>query len=274
MSLDSLPYMVFLVLIEGAVGGAIVTYAVELRALVTRGFLKMGSASTFVVAALTLWASLAIGGQSVVGGYPIATDLLGATRLALGALCLLTAVYTWTIWTERDGAARALGLASSAAALVSLVLAAAVFRLPAWGYVGVFSSLLLGALSLGTVTLAMVLGHWYLTTPRLSERPLNEMTAAAMVIIVAQAALVLLNVAAPVKIVPDPTRGGLAQDPTFWLRLLVGLAFPLVLAFMAWRSSLIRGMMSATGLLYLATGAVLAGEALARGLQLATARPF
>ena len=43
---------------------------------------------------------------------------------------------------------------------------------------------------------------------------------------------------------------------------------------MAWRASVERGMMSATGLLYIATGAVLAGEALARGLQLATAIPF
>jgi hypothetical protein len=274
MSIDALPYMVFLVLIEGAVGGTVVTFAAELRALVTRGFLKMCSGSTLAVALLALWSALTLGSQRDVGGYPIDAGLLTGTRVALGLLCLLLALYTWAIWTERDGVARLAGLVGSAVALAALAIAAAVFRLPAWGYAGVLSSLLLGALSLGVVTLAMVLGHWYLTTPRLSNQPLNEMTLAALAIIAVQAALVLLNVAAPVKLNPDPTRSGLAQDPAFWLRLLVGLAFPLVLTFMAWRSSLIRGMMSATGLLYVATGAVLAGEALARGLQLATARPF
>jgi len=42
---------------------------------------------------------------------------------------------------------------------------------------------------------------------------------------------------------------------------------------MAWRSSLARGMMSATGLLYLATGAVAAGQALACALLFTTAIP-
>ena len=274
MSIDALPYMVFLVLIEGAVGGMVVTFAAELRALVTRGFLKMCSASTLVVALLALWTAFTLGSQSDVGGYPLDAGLLGATRIALLLLCLLLAVYTWATWTEHDGEARIAGLAGSGVALASLAVTAAVFRLPAWGYAGVLSSLLLGALSLGAVTLAMVLGHWYLTTPRLSNQPLNEMTVAALAIIAVQAALVLLNIAAPVRVNPDPSFGSLAQEPAFWLRLLVGLAFPLVLTFMAWRSSLIRGMMSATGLLYVATGAVLAGEALARGLQLATARPF
>jgi hypothetical protein len=66
----------------------------------------------------------------------------------------------------------------------------------------------------------------------------------------------------------------LLQNAAFWLRVGVGLLFPIALAVMAWRSSIERGMMSATGLLYIATGAVLAGEALARGLQLTTAIPM
>jgi hypothetical protein len=46
--------------------------------------------------------------------------------------------------------------------------------------------------------------------------------------------------------------------------------FPAVLAWLAWRTARIRGMMSATGLLYIALGAVLAGEVLARGLLFTT----
>ena len=67
---------------------------------------------------------------------------------------------------------------------------------------------------------------------------------------------------------------GLAQNPIFWLRLGVGLLFPLALAFMAWQSSIIRSMMSATGLLYIAMGGVLAGEVLARALLFTTAKPL
>ena len=43
-----------------------------------------------------------------------------------------------------------------------------------------------------------------------------------------------------------------------------------VLATLAWQAATIRGMMSATGLLYIAVAAVLAGEVLARGLLFAT----
>jgi len=274
MSLDALPYMAFLVVLEAAVGGAVVTYAVARRGLVTRGYIKFCAASTLACAALALWSALTLPTASSVSGYPLDTGPFAATRAAIAVLCALLAGYTWAAWTERDSLAHGLGLAASAVALLCVALAAAIFRLPTWGYTGVFASLLLGALSLGVVTLAMVLGHWYLTTPRLSAKPLNELSLAAIAVLAVQTAVVFLNLAAPVRVNPDPGAPPLIQDPAFWLRLLVGLAFPIVLAWLAWRASLIRGMMSATGLLYIATGAVLAGEALARGLQLATAKPF
>ena len=74
---------------------------------------------------------------------------------------------------------------------------------------------------------------------------------------------------------PMPSMAGLSigENPALWLRMLVGLLFPVVLAYMAWRSSGERAMMSATGLLYIAMGAVMAGEVLARGLLFATAIP-
>lgn len=274
MSIDALPYMVFLVLIEMTVGGAIVTFAAQLRGLVTHGFLKFGAASTLLCALVALWSAFTLTGERVVGGYPIDTAFLAPTRIALLAVSLLLAVYTWAVWTQREPAGRIAGLVSSAAALAGLGLAAAIFRLPAWGYTGVLLSLLAGALSLGAVTLGMILGHWYLVSPRLPEQPLNEMTLALIAVLVVQSVLVAINLLVPAKLTPDPGAGSLVQNPAFWLRILVGLAFPLVLAWMAWRSSLIRGMMSATGLLYVATGAVLAGEALARGLQFTTAKPF
>ena len=62
----------------------------------------------------------------------------------------------------------------------------------------------------------------------------------------------------------------LVANPAFWLRVGVGVLFPFALAVLSWRAANIRGMMTATGLLYIATGCILAGEVLARGLLFAT----
>ena len=62
----------------------------------------------------------------------------------------------------------------------------------------------------------------------------------------------------------------LIANPAFWLRVGVGLVAPLALSLLAYKAATIRGMMSATGLLYIAVGGVLAGEVLARGLLFAT----
>jgi hypothetical protein len=123
----------------------------------------------------------------------------------------------------------------------------------------------------------MTLGHWYLVTPRLPERPLNELTLLLLVVVAVQAVLVIVNVIVPaheIPVGPDTTQVSLGANLWFWLRVGVGLVFPLALAFMAWQSSIVRAMMSATGLLYLAMGAVLAGEVLARALLFTTAKPL
>ena len=51
-----------------------------------------------------------------------------------------------------------------------------------------------------------------------------------------------------------------------WLRLIVGIVFPLVLVWMAWRTALTRSMESATGLLYIELAVVLASTIVAAGL--------
>jgi hypothetical protein len=268
--------MVFLLLVEFTAGALVVTYVAQMRGLVPHGFVKMGAGTALCGAALATWMATTLGRPSDVGGYRLDETFLNPSRIALWSLLALLVLYTFVVWREREPAASIIGLAASAAALVSLGLVAAIIRLPAWGYPGVVLSLLTGALSLGSVTMGMVLGHGYLVSPRLSEQPLNEITLALIVVLAVQSALVLINLFIPVRQTPsaDLSGSGIVQDPAFWLRIGVGLVFPIVLAVMAWRSSLVRGMMSATGLLYVATGAVLAGEALARGLQLATAIPF
>ncbi len=51
-----------------------------------------------------------------------------------------------------------------------------------------------------------------------------------------------------------------------WLRLLVGLVFPLIVSVASVRTARTRSMESATGLLYINVGSVAAGTILAAGL--------
>ena len=147
---------------------------------------------------------------------------------------------------------------------------------PTWGFPGTFASLLLGTLALGFVSEAMLLGHWYLVSPKMPGKPLEELTAVLVGVMALQAVFVIVNAVIPVREAPETTAllaGSLASNPAFWLRVGVGLLFPLALSFMAWRSSLEYSMMSATGLLYIAVGAVFVGEVLARGLLFVTGAP-
>lgn len=279
MSVSALPFATFLLFLEFGAGCQLVLLVPQFRGRgqVSPGFLKMGALLVIGGAALALWTTAVLPTGGDVAGYPLDDRFMGAMRVAVAAFFVLTVPMLWFVWREDERRGRVLGVASSAAAVLCLALAAAVLRLPTWGYAGTLLSLLVGAVSLGAVSLGMTLGHWYLVTPRLPERPLNELTLLLLVVVGVQSLLVLVNVVLPVREVPvgpDVPDVGLAANIWFWLRIGVGLVFPLGLAFMAWQSSVVRAMMSATGLLYIAMGAVLAGEVLARALLFTTAKPL
>jgi hypothetical protein len=273
MSTASLPYALLLLLAEFTIGGQLVLYATDLRGTVTRGFVKLSAVMVAGAAALTLWIALAVAPASSVDGYVLAERFFAPARAGIAlALVFILAYAVFIARGERRQSLVAGGIASLAA-VAALALISAIVQLPTWSYAGTFLSLLLGGLALGGVTLAMSLGHWYLVTPRLPEQPLNELTLAMLAVLGLETLLLIVNLIAPVREAPRALAVGIAQNPAFWLRVGVGLLFPLALCAMAWQSSRMRGMMSATGLLYLATGAVLAGEALACALLFTTAIP-
>lgn len=277
MNLAAMPYTTFLLLLEFAVGCMAFILLAQLRGEVSKGFLKMGAILVPLTSLPALWITAGFAGKAEVADFPLAEDWLLPTRIAVAVFTLASLIYNWYIWREQQEPARPAGYAATLLGVASIALAAAYVQRPTWGYPGTLVSLLAGAASLGAVTQGMILGHWYLVTPRLPERPLNRLTFALIIALAVQTALVAVNIFIParyVPVTPESPEVSLAQNLVFWLRLGVGLIFPLGLAFMAWQSSQIRGMMSATGLLYIAMGAVLAGEALARGLLFTTAKPL
>ncbi len=114
------------------------------------------------------------------------------------------------------------------------------------------AGLLTAALALGSVTAGMLLGHWYLVTPKLSPAPLRRLIWLLIGSLVAQGLLVAWGVV---------VAGGVIE-PTAWLtglRFFVGIAFPLAIAVLALSATDAPSMQSTTGLLYVGLAAVMAG---------------
>ena len=114
----------------------------------------------------------------------------------------------------------------------------------------------------------LMLGHSYLSTPMLSPRPLRHMT------IILFAALAFQFLALPFYLgqfgFPAAAQKGSELLNVYGLilgvRVAIGLLFPLVLAALAWHTTRIKAMRSATGLLYIGVGVVLTGEIVAKVL--------
>ena len=266
MESDALPYVLFLLLIELAFGASLVMTAVDLRGQVTQGFVRTTTIMLPILYGLALWLALSLEGEAVEG-YRLDTGPRAAVPVLVGIMTALSVAQNGCWFSERVRMGRAAGIALALVGVAAVIVLAIMLRLPAWSGALVFVSLLVGSLALGLATVGLCLGHWYLVTPRLPARPLNEVTLAFLLLIAVQGAVVAWAMLAPVQETPVGGRDvALLDNPAFWLRVGVGLVFPAIVGGMAWSSSRMRSMMSATGLLYLVTGAVLAGEILARAL--------
>lgn len=274
MNVDALPFTLLILLAESAIGGLWVLLASDLRGMVAKSFVKFGAGLTLVMAAFTFWVAAKVQVSAEVDGYPLDPAYMGGVRIALGAFFALTFPYLYLARRESRRAGLVMGGLASAAGLAALALMAQVFAIPTWGYVGTLLSLLVGTVSVGAVSMGMVLGHWYLVTPRLPARPLREVIAVLLLALAVQVVLLAPALALPVRQEPaNALDVPIGQNPFFWMRVGGGLLFPMALAYMAWDSSGVRAMQSATGLLYLAMALVLSGEVLGKGLLFVTAIP-
>lgn len=273
VSAVSLPYAVLVLLVELAVGGLAMLTVFDARRQVTAGYVKAGALTVFPLALLAGWAYLALTPVHELEGYVLAVEWFRPFGLALAAFVAAACGHAVAAMLERHRLGIVLGAAGSAIGVVVLLLLAGLIGPPAWSLAGMFLSLLASTGVLGAGLMSMMWGHWYLTSGRLPKEPMEQMALVLLAAIVLQIVVVALGVAMPAREVPASAGAlgaGLGANPAFWLRTAVGLAFPLVVTVLAWRAATIRGMMSATGLLYIALGLLLAGEVLARGLLFTT----
>lgn len=124
----------------------------------------------------------------------------------------------------------------------------------AWSIAGALASVAL----LGSVSLAMTLGHWYLVVRGMAIDPLKRLTHATLAATVARLLVVVIALVA----------GGMWREIAvhqgifFWMRAGWGLVAPLLLYPMVWGTVRIRSTMAATGILYVDVVAVVIGEVL------------
>ena len=273
MSAEALPLTLLILLAELTAGSLWVLVLAQARGYLAPSYVKFGAWSIFVMAALAFWVAAKSHVGDSVDGYPLDPSYMPAARVALVLMFALSLPYALLVTRGARLPGLAAGVAASLAGLVAIGLLSQVFSLPTWGYPLTLLSLVTGALVVGAVSMGMVLGHWYLVTPRLPEQPLREMTGFLLLVMVVQALLIIPAVALPRETFASSVDTPILENPFFWLRVGGGLAFPMLLAWMAYDSSGVRAMQSATGLLYIAMALVLSGEVLGKGLLFVSAVP-
>lgn len=232
----------------------------------TRGYLAFTSACAAVFGLLAYLSDSAlptgVGGTAAVAIDP-AYD--GARRASLLAFSVLALAYTVVL--ARRGRAPLLGIAGVA-------VGTGTFALGALGWGGGFPTLvvllgqsLLLAAATGGVFASMILGHWYLVTPKLPEGPLVLFSRLLLAVLALQLVFFVVSVALGGNSGGGPFAPLSGPWALFvWLRLLVGLIFPLIVSWAAIQTARTRSMESATGLLYINVGTIAAATIVAAGL--------
>jgi hypothetical protein len=202
------------------------------------------------------------GGLSICAAIAHAMARRQELMIADVATVVLVALVWFVLRYPKRLIFRAAATLLGAAYIVAAVMAYhAAVRPPhiAWSIAGTLTSIAI----LGSVNLAMTLGHWYLVVRGMPIEPLRRLTIATLVSTVAKLLLVVIAIAAGDLMREVGVRHGIF----FWMRAGWGLAGPLVLYPMVWGTVKIRSTMAATGILYVDVVAVVIGEVLGAWLS-------
>ena len=317
--LQTLPLVLFIVMTELSIGAFTVLFVLDWRKEVKRSFLITYGLIYVVLTGLTYLFQQNFSTPDLLNSFPqLDKAWTGYETLPMLLFLLLMLPYNLFLWLDKNAGVsgkesqekgqkrpspvRLLrmisGVLTVMAGVATLFVMAMIYRPVAPTVLGgafTIASFFAGALALGGVMTAMWLGHWYLVTPALSEKPLQFATTLVLLGVLAQvifavtagptvtngssttattpAVTATAPTATPVpnaKVKPSgaPVTTPLGTDAIGWLRILVSFVIPLVLGGIAWKLIRDRSFQSATGMLYLVVVCTLAGEAIARGLFL------
>lgn len=324
--MQSLQQALFIVLLELTAGSFISLFLLDLRGDSSRGFVIFQGVLYALFALLTVGAMNAFATPEIMHGRGLDEPWLAGQGPLTVALFALMIPWNVLLWADRaapkgKGAQQARNLRAMLAepplrrarfavgALVSLVGLADLFVV-GMAYRALAESRLdgalvvlafvAGALALGGVMTAMLLGHWYLNTPTASGKPLEFVTKLTLVTLALELALLLfvgpatvhatvpVTSVAPGTVIQAGNGGVIVSTPTpapgsvttptparvtpidtsamVWLEYILGFLAPLALSGVALYLTRERSFQAATGMLYLAVTFIFIGEILARGL--------
>jgi hypothetical protein len=263
----NLAFINWTVLTGLALGSYAAVILLRRRSAATGGFLGFTTICAIAFGVLAVLSDGAL--PTTLGDSPVTVDpAWDAPRHAALLAFVLIAALAWLVGRARSSWARQIEVGAVAAGILTLV-----FGALAWGGGSLGSAALLiqlGVLvaAIGGVFAAMILGHWYLVTPKLPEAPLILLSQVLVVVVAVQVGLFVVWVATGAGPGGGSPFSALTGEWALfvWLRLIVGLIFPLVVSVAAVKTAATRSMESATGLQYINVGTIAAGTILAAGL--------
>lgn len=264
---QNLAFINWTVLTGLALGSYAAVVLLRRRSGATRGYLAFTTACAIGFGVLAWASDRALPGS--LGDSPVVVDPAwdGPRGVALAAFCILAAA---GLFARRavPSAAPALEWAALAAAGAILLFGALAWGGASFGTAALLVQLLIISAATGGVFAAMILGHWYLVTPKLPEAPLILLARALLAVVVLQVVLFWAWIASGAGPAGGSPFAALAGPWALfvWLRLIVGLVFPLIVSWASVQTARSRSMESATGLLYINVGSIAAGTILAAGL--------
>jgi hypothetical protein len=257
----TLPLVLAVVLVELAVGGAFVVWFLDRRGQAPGGFLKLaaGVDAVSAAAAVGLIPTIIPRDLQTLGLDP---GPLGSFGQALAVFLVLAVIQLVLTFVPIRDLRNIAGILTVLVGVGTLELAAISRPSPAPFDVFALFALPLGALALGGTDAAMLLGHWYLVTPKLSPGPLQNAALIVVVAVLLQMGLVAVTFARGDLV---GTTGQIGLMVALGLRIGVGLLMTLGVALGGWWTARMNTQ-SSTGLLYVGLGTALAGEISARVL--------
>jgi hypothetical protein len=244
-----------------------------------RAFYKSTAAVLYVIALFGLWGKGTLYWQSPPG----AGELLSALEIgSQGVFMLAFSGYLISLWGERQLFRARSFAVSLLTGFLGLVLSSQNFhQAPAVSLETLLfpTSFFLSALLLGSVTVGMLLGHWYLIDTGQTLDPFVRIYKFFVISLIAQCLFLLSSAPLLYLLGFSDTLESLRNlcekhSILLFTRALVGQVGPLILGYMIWRTLQIPNTMAATGLFYIALLGVFVGEILGRQLLSLTALPF
>jgi hypothetical protein len=265
---ENLAFINWTVLTGLALGSYAAVVLLARRTAATPGYLRFTTICALAFGALAWLSDTAL--PATLGDSPVVVDPGWDAPRRAALLLFVGLVAAGLVVGGRLGPTLRSGLRVAAvlAGAATLAFGALAWGNGSFGAANLLIQLAVVSAAIGGVFAAMVLGHWYLVTPKLPEQPLILLARVLLAVVAVQVILFwawIATGAGPADVAPFSSLTG-PWALFVWLRLIVGLIFPLVVCWASVQTARTRSMESATGLLYINVGSIAAGTILAAGL--------